>query len=154
MFTPAPFVKGSPNLFAFNPETVKGERAAAYHYYGGAYHLSVEAVWFSKSETTRGSLVLGKVTYAMGRNLVTPQMDLNYNDFLTLARNHDPGLVNTTGEKVGQDSRIVLSNTKIWGASGKNELEFAARAIEIWKGLPELPEGWDGWYKLSNRAPR
>lgn len=154
MFISTPFVKGAPNLFAFNPETLKGERPAGYHYHGGGYHLTVEGVWFSKSETTRGSMVLGTVTYALGRDLVTPNMEMNYHDFLNFAREHNPGLMNTTGERVRTDSRIVLSDKKIWGASGKNELLFVSRAIDIWNGLPELPEGWDGWYKLSNRAPR
>lgn len=148
MFVPSPFVKGAAGLFAFNKDSF--ERIARSVYYGDVVSFKVEALWFSKSKTTLGSLVLGNVVYSLGPGVVNNDFTMTYEDFLRLARKNDTGPARDQ-ETLWYNSRIVLSDTKIWGSSGENELEFASRAIEFWKNLPELPEGWDGWFKQTNR---
>lgn len=150
MFAPAPFQKGKAKLVAFKPDTFEHDNEFHRYYYGYGHSFGIDAIWFSKSPSTLGSMVLGKVVYSIGQDLARPGFTMDYEGFKRAARTHD--VANRAVETVRFDSRIVLSDTKIWGAGGENELEETKRAIHLWENLDALPEGWDGWYAFSNRV--
>lgn len=151
MFTPAPFEKGKAKLVAFRKTPIL-PKYTGWTEFHGANSWVIDALWFSRSPSTLGSLVLGEIVYTVGYELVkTRDFTMEYDMFLNVARDHKNGPTRHHNQQVRFDSRIVLSETKIWGAGGEGELKKTMEAITLLERLDDLPEEWDGWYSFSNR---
>lgn len=139
------------NTVAFDKNQLETANYPSYMYgqTQNAVMFRIPAIWFSHSPGTQGSLVSGYLRAFFPERVDTNGKlvkDYTYQDFLDNTR-EDRG----NGFLLQWDSEVVLSDEKLWTDAGADTLLKTETAIKYWRNLPDIPEGWDGWFKLSNR---
>lgn len=150
MFIPKIF-DGSTNTVAFAPDTLTRE-AEHRDWYARRQgnvgsHYSITGFWISKATNTKGALVYGTIyTTIHGVDEDT----FTYQDFLDKARIIKDG---PTPQTVSFEAFLLLGQYSLWSSGGGQEIvDELVQLATTYKNLPDVPEGFDGWYSLTSRA--
>lgn len=142
--------EGATNSVAFKPEslTVSNENYWGYRgQRGKVNHYRVPGLWISKAQSTRGALVSGTIEFIFFD--IPDSQILSFDDLLYEGADIKEG--QDVARKVSYSAFLLLDERTVWSAGHANQIKELTHLLEAYKGLPEVPEGYDGWYKQSNR---
>lgn len=114
---------------------------------GNVNHYKVPGLWISKAQNTRGALVSGDIEFIFFD--IPDTQILTFDDLIYEGADIKEG--QNVVRKVSYSASVLLDDRTVWSAGNGSHIKELTRLLDAYKELPELPEGYDGWYKQSNR---